>query len=49
MLIVRQQVARDAETVWHVYELPIQLAGGGTFPVPVNMQRDGKPAQSCRQ
>jgi hypothetical protein len=47
VLVVRQQVASGGQTIWHVHEQRIQLAGGGTVPVNLNMQRDGRPPQPC--
>jgi hypothetical protein len=47
VLVVRQQVAGGAGRIWHVHEQRIQLAGGSTVPVQLNMQRDGRPPQPC--
>jgi hypothetical protein len=47
VLVVRQQVARGTQRIWHVHEQRIQLAGGSSIPVQLNMQRDGRPPQPC--
>lgn len=47
VLVVRQQVAGGARRIWHVHEQRIQLAGGSTVPVRLNMQLDGGPPQPC--
>lgn len=47
VLVVRQQVTSGTRRVWHVHEQRIQLAGGSTVPVQLNMQRDGRPPQPC--
>ncbi|HEU4882133.1 MAG TPA: hypothetical protein VFT45_07810 [Longimicrobium sp.] len=47
VLVVRQQVASGTQRIWHVHEQRIQLAGGSTVPVQLNMRRDGRPPQPC--
>jgi hypothetical protein len=47
VLIVRQQVPGAGGRVWHVYEQRVQLAGGRTLPVQLNMRRDGAPPPPC--
>ena len=47
VLVVRQQVAGGGGRIWHVHEQRVQLAGGRTLPVQLNMQRDGRPPPPC--
>jgi hypothetical protein len=47
VLVVRQQVASGTQRIWQVHEQRIQLAGGSTVPVQLNMRRDGRPPQPC--
>jgi hypothetical protein len=47
VLVVRQQVVSGGRRVWHVHEQRVQLAGGSTLPVQLDMRRDGSPPPPC--